>query len=65
MCPILSGYEVFTLYLSILSLEVLVVFSDFEKMQSARSVLIEKLDKSVCVGDPYYSHSAESLNLLR
>ncbi|CAM4677727.1 hypothetical protein PO909_014143 [Leuciscus waleckii] len=45
--------------------EVLVVFSDFEKMQHARSVLIEKLDKSVCVGDPYYSHSAESLNLLR
>ncbi|XP_016428930.1 interleukin-1 receptor-associated kinase 1-binding protein 1 homolog [Sinocyclocheilus rhinocerous] len=45
--------------------EVLVVFSDFEKMQQARSVLIEKLDKSVCVGDPYYSHSAESLNLFR
>uniref|UniRef100_A0A8C2HBC4 Interleukin-1 receptor-associated kinase 1 binding protein 1 n=1 Tax=Cyprinus carpio TaxID=7962 RepID=A0A8C2HBC4_CYPCA len=45
--------------------EVLVVFSDFEKMQQARSVLIEKLDKSVCVGDPYYSHSAESLSLLR
>uniref|UniRef100_A0A8C2E4A1 Interleukin-1 receptor-associated kinase 1 binding protein 1 n=1 Tax=Cyprinus carpio TaxID=7962 RepID=A0A8C2E4A1_CYPCA len=45
--------------------EVLVVFSDFEKMQQARSVLIEKLDKIVCVGDPYYSHSAESLSLLR
>ncbi|KAI2649632.1 hypothetical protein H4Q32_015617 [Labeo rohita] len=45
--------------------EVLVVFSDFEKMQQARSVLIEKLDKSVCVGDPHYSHSAESLGLLR
>ncbi|XP_056305470.1 interleukin-1 receptor-associated kinase 1-binding protein 1 homolog [Danio aesculapii] len=45
--------------------EVLVVFLDFEKMQQARTVLIEKLDKSVCVGDPYYSHSAESLSLLR
>ncbi len=42
-------------------MQVLVVFSDFEKMQQARSVLIEKLDKIVCVGDPYYSHSAESL----
>ncbi|TRY87030.1 hypothetical protein DNTS_009130 [Danionella cerebrum] len=45
--------------------EVVVVFLDFEKMQQARSVLIEKLDKSVCVGDPYYSHSGESLSLLR
>ncbi|XP_026055732.1 interleukin-1 receptor-associated kinase 1-binding protein 1 homolog [Carassius auratus] len=45
--------------------EVLVVFSDFEKMQQARAVLIEKLDKIVCVGDPYYSHSAECLSLLR
>ncbi|XP_051518914.1 interleukin-1 receptor-associated kinase 1-binding protein 1 homolog [Myxocyprinus asiaticus] len=45
--------------------EVQVVFLDFEKMQHVRSVLIEKLDKSVCVGDPHYTHSAESLNLLR
>ncbi|XP_065142734.1 interleukin-1 receptor-associated kinase 1-binding protein 1 homolog [Paramisgurnus dabryanus] len=45
--------------------EVHVVFSNFETMQCVRSVLIEKLDKSVCVGNPHYTHSAESLNLLR
>ncbi|XP_072552880.1 interleukin-1 receptor-associated kinase 1-binding protein 1 homolog [Salminus brasiliensis] len=45
--------------------EVSVVFSDFEKMQCVRSLLIEKLDRSVCVGDPQFSHSEECLSLLR
>ncbi|KAA0707228.1 Interleukin-1 receptor-associated kinase 1-binding protein 1 -like protein [Triplophysa tibetana] len=45
--------------------EVHVVFSNFETMQDVRSVCIEKLDKSVCVGNPHYTHSTESLNLLR
>ncbi|KAK3547058.1 hypothetical protein QTP86_009566 [Hemibagrus guttatus] len=34
-------------------------------MQDVRSVLIEKLDRSVCVGDPRFSHSSESLSVLR
>uniref|UniRef100_A0AAY5E9L6 Interleukin-1 receptor-associated kinase 1 binding protein 1 n=2 Tax=Electrophorus electricus TaxID=8005 RepID=A0AAY5E9L6_ELEEL len=45
--------------------EVSVVFSDFEKMQRVRSVLIEKLDRSVCVGEPRFEHSSQCLNLLR
>ncbi|XP_062872031.1 interleukin-1 receptor-associated kinase 1-binding protein 1 homolog isoform X2 [Trichomycterus rosablanca] len=45
--------------------EVSVTFSDFQKMQNVRSVLIEKLDKTVHVGDPSYSHSSECLSLLR
>ncbi|KAI5095522.1 interleukin-1 receptor-associated kinase 1-binding protein 1-like [Silurus meridionalis] len=45
--------------------EVSLVFSDFMKMQCVRSVLIEKLDRSVCVGEPRFSHSSESLSLLR
>ncbi|XP_027027172.2 interleukin-1 receptor-associated kinase 1-binding protein 1 homolog [Tachysurus fulvidraco] len=45
--------------------EVSMVFSDFVKMQAVRSVLIEKLDRSVCVGDPRFSHSSESLSVLR
>uniref|UniRef100_A0A8B9L7H7 Interleukin-1 receptor-associated kinase 1 binding protein 1 n=1 Tax=Astyanax mexicanus TaxID=7994 RepID=A0A8B9L7H7_ASTMX len=45
--------------------EVSVVFSDFEKMQNVRSVLIEKLDRSVYIGDPQFSHSEECLSLLR
>ncbi|MCJ8741459.1 hypothetical protein PDJAM_G00070910 [Pangasius djambal] len=45
--------------------EVSMVFSDFVKMQAVRSVLIEKLDRSVCVGDPRFFHSSESLCVLR
>lgn len=41
------------------------VFSEFVKMESVRSVLIEKLDRSVCVGDARFSHSSESLSVLR
>ncbi|XP_076874723.1 interleukin-1 receptor-associated kinase 1-binding protein 1 homolog isoform X2 [Brachyhypopomus gauderio] len=48
-----------------MSTEVSVVFSDFEKMQGVRAVLLEKLDKSVCVGDPQFEHSSECLGLLR
>ncbi|MCI4387220.1 hypothetical protein PGIGA_G00071620 [Pangasianodon gigas] len=45
--------------------EVSMVFSDFVKMQAVRSVLIEKLDRSVCVGDPRFFHSSESLSVLQ
>ncbi|XP_066529092.1 interleukin-1 receptor-associated kinase 1-binding protein 1 homolog [Hoplias malabaricus] len=45
--------------------EVSGVFSDFKTMECVRSVLIEKLDKSVCVGEPHFSHSDECLSLLR
>ncbi|XP_059212633.1 interleukin-1 receptor-associated kinase 1-binding protein 1 homolog [Centropristis striata] len=45
--------------------EVVVTFSDFDKMEQVRSVLLEKLDKSVCVGTPQFYHSAESLSLMR
>ncbi|KAI4900684.1 hypothetical protein NFI96_010199 [Prochilodus magdalenae] len=45
--------------------EVSVVFLDFKKMEHVRSVLLEKLDKSVCVGNPQFSHSEECLSLLR
>ncbi|XP_019947306.2 interleukin-1 receptor-associated kinase 1-binding protein 1 homolog [Paralichthys olivaceus] len=45
--------------------EVVVTFSDFEKMEQLCSVLLEKLDKSVCVGPPQFYHSAESLGQLR
>uniref|UniRef100_A0A8C6KJW4 Interleukin-1 receptor-associated kinase 1 binding protein 1 n=1 Tax=Nothobranchius furzeri TaxID=105023 RepID=A0A8C6KJW4_NOTFU len=39
--------------------EVVVVFSNFEKMEQIRSVLLEKLDKSVFVGTPLFYHSPE------
>ncbi|XP_070705457.1 interleukin-1 receptor-associated kinase 1-binding protein 1 homolog [Pempheris klunzingeri] len=45
--------------------EVVVTFSDFEKMEQACSVLLEKLDRSVCLGTPQFSHSAESLSQMR
>ncbi|XP_030643166.1 interleukin-1 receptor-associated kinase 1-binding protein 1 homolog [Chanos chanos] len=45
--------------------EVKVVFSDFERMQQVRCVLMEKLDKSVCVGAPQFTHTPECLSLLR
>ncbi|XP_074472244.1 interleukin-1 receptor-associated kinase 1-binding protein 1 homolog [Sebastes fasciatus] len=45
--------------------EVVVTFSDFEKMERVCSVLLEKLDKSVCVGTPQFYHSVESLSLMR
>ncbi|XP_041951454.1 interleukin-1 receptor-associated kinase 1-binding protein 1 homolog [Alosa sapidissima] len=51
--------------LYIMEVEVLVVFLDFDKMQKVRSVLLEKLDKSVCVGLPHFTHSPECLSALR
>ncbi|XP_070843616.1 interleukin-1 receptor-associated kinase 1-binding protein 1 homolog [Chaetodon trifascialis] len=45
--------------------EVTVTFSDFEKMERVCSVLLEKLDKSVCVGAPQFYHSAECLSQMR
>ncbi|KAJ8409683.1 hypothetical protein AAFF_G00217420 [Aldrovandia affinis] len=45
--------------------EVSVVFTDFVKMQSVSNVLVQKLDKTVRVGPPQFSHSAECLNKLR
>ncbi|KAM4522836.1 interleukin-1 receptor-associated kinase 1-binding protein 1 homolog [Odontesthes bonariensis] len=45
--------------------EVVVAFSDFEKMEQMRSVLLEKLDKSVGVGTPRFYHSPECLSRLR
>uniref|UniRef100_UPI0037E70F5F interleukin-1 receptor-associated kinase 1-binding protein 1 homolog n=1 Tax=Semicossyphus pulcher TaxID=241346 RepID=UPI0037E70F5F len=45
--------------------EVVVSFSDFEKMEGVCRVLLEKLDKSVCVGTPQFYHSAECLSQMR
>lgn len=45
--------------------QVVVTFSDFEKMERVCSVLLEKLDKSVCVGTPQFYHSAECLSQMR
>ncbi|XP_061669003.1 interleukin-1 receptor-associated kinase 1-binding protein 1 homolog [Syngnathoides biaculeatus] len=48
-----------------MNVEVTVTFSDFEKMEQACSVLLEKLDRSVSVGQPRFFHSAECLNNVR
>ncbi|KAG7508605.1 interleukin-1 receptor-associated kinase 1-binding protein 1 [Solea senegalensis] len=45
--------------------EVVVTFLDFEKMEQVCSVLLEKLDKSVCVGSPQFYHSEGCLSHLR
>ncbi|XP_068197929.1 interleukin-1 receptor-associated kinase 1-binding protein 1 homolog isoform X2 [Antennarius striatus] len=45
--------------------EVTVTFSDFEMMERVCSVLLEKLDKSVCVGTPHFYHSDEGLSQVR
>ncbi|KAE8287054.1 Interleukin-1 receptor-associated kinase 1-binding protein 1-like protein [Larimichthys crocea] len=44
---------------------VVVTFSDFENMERVCRVLLEKLDKSVCVGTPHFYHSAECLSQMR
>ncbi|XP_063079503.1 interleukin-1 receptor-associated kinase 1-binding protein 1 homolog [Engraulis encrasicolus] len=51
--------------LYIMEADVRVVFSDFDKMQRVRAVLLEKLDKSVCVGAPQFTHSPECLSIMR
>ncbi|KAM9704656.1 interleukin-1 receptor-associated kinase 1-binding protein 1 homolog [Menidia menidia] len=45
--------------------EVAIVFSDFQKMEQICSILLEKLDKSVCVGTPQFYHSPGCLSQLR
>ncbi|XP_003976197.2 interleukin-1 receptor-associated kinase 1-binding protein 1 homolog [Takifugu rubripes] len=45
--------------------EVLVNFSDFEIMERVCSLLLEKLDRSVCVGTPEFYHSTECLGQMR
>ncbi|XP_028996362.1 interleukin-1 receptor-associated kinase 1-binding protein 1 homolog [Betta splendens] len=45
--------------------EVLVTSMEFEKMEHVCSVLVEKLDKSVCVGTPLFYHSEGCLSQLR
>lgn len=45
--------------------QILVTFSEFEKMEQMCHVLLEKLDKSVHVGAPQFFHSASCLSQLR
>ncbi|XP_056150537.1 interleukin-1 receptor-associated kinase 1-binding protein 1 homolog [Lampris incognitus] len=45
--------------------EATVGFSNFEKMEMVCCILLEKMDKSVCVGMPQFHHSAECLSQLR
>ncbi|XP_041660707.1 interleukin-1 receptor-associated kinase 1-binding protein 1 homolog [Cheilinus undulatus] len=45
--------------------EVVVIFSDFEKMEQVCSILLEKMDRSVCVGTPQFYHSPECLSQMR
>lgn len=48
-----------------ISPQVLVNFSDFEIMERVSSLLLEKLDRSVCVGTPEFYHSTECLGQMR
>ncbi|XP_061602983.1 interleukin-1 receptor-associated kinase 1-binding protein 1 homolog [Cololabis saira] len=48
-----------------MDVEVMVTFSDFSKMEQICSVLLEKLDKSVCVGMPRFYHSPECMSQIR
>lgn len=41
------------------------MFSDFEVMERVCSLFLEKLDRSVCVGQPHFYHSAECLSQMR
>ncbi|XP_028294998.1 interleukin-1 receptor-associated kinase 1-binding protein 1 homolog [Gouania willdenowi] len=45
--------------------EVTVTFSDFEKMERVCALLLEKLDKSVCLGAPQFFHSSGCLSQTR
>lgn len=47
------------------SWQISVTFSDFEEMERVCCVLLEKLDKSVCVGMPQFYHSPECLSEVR
>ncbi|XP_061563155.1 interleukin-1 receptor-associated kinase 1-binding protein 1 homolog [Cololabis saira] len=48
-----------------MDVEVMVTFSDFSKMEQICSILLEKLDKSVCVGMPRFYHSPECMSQIR
>lgn len=58
-------HECRSVYDRVMFPQVSVTFSDFEKMERVCSVLLEKLDKSVCVGMPQFYHSAECLSQVR
>ncbi|MEQ2291295.1 hypothetical protein AMECASPLE_012029 [Ameca splendens] len=45
--------------------EIVVTFSEFQKMEQMCRILLEKLDRSVHVGAPQFFHSAASLSQLR
>ncbi|XP_068609866.1 interleukin-1 receptor-associated kinase 1-binding protein 1 homolog [Brachionichthys hirsutus] len=45
--------------------EAVVTFSDFERMERACGVLLEKLDQRVCVGTPRFYHSDSGLSRVR
>ncbi|MEQ2171251.1 hypothetical protein GOODEAATRI_008751 [Goodea atripinnis] len=45
--------------------EIVVTFSEFQKMEQMCRILLEKLDSSVHVGAPQFFHSAASLSQLR
>ncbi|XP_075056714.1 interleukin-1 receptor-associated kinase 1-binding protein 1 isoform X1 [Mixophyes fleayi] len=45
--------------------EVCVIFKDFEKLQDICNILVEKLDRSVCISSPQFFHSPEGIEKLR
>ncbi|MEQ2262317.1 hypothetical protein XENORESO_006418 [Xenotaenia resolanae] len=45
--------------------QIVVTFSEFQKMEQMCRILLEKLDSSVHVGAPQFFHSAASLSQLR
>lgn len=48
-----------------LTTEVIVVFLDFHKCQTACNLLVEKLDETVSVGMPEFYHAGTTLETLR
>ncbi|KAM6954392.1 interleukin-1 receptor-associated kinase 1-binding protein 1 homolog [Aplochiton taeniatus] len=48
-----------------MEVEVKVIFSDLVRMERLCNVLLEKLDRSVCVGTPQFYHSPECLSQQR
>lgn len=49
----------------VMTTEVIVVFLDFNKCQTACNLLVEKLDESVSVGMPEFYHAGTTLETLR
>lgn len=60
-----AGAAAFASQLPPICPQVLVVFSDFEIMERVCALLLEKLDRSVGVGTPYFYHSPECLTQMR